>query len=97
MYTRRDFAKMAVASLPLASLAGAQTRAKFSSKINGVQIGAITYCYRSLRDNTEPYSPSSMERLIDRVVDAYVQNGIDCARVLDCYDRTTERGLCQPN
>ncbi|HEU0119320.1 MAG TPA: TIM barrel protein [Bryobacteraceae bacterium] len=40
---RRDFGKAALAALPLASL-----HAKPNSKFGGVQIGAITYCFRAL-------------------------------------------------
>ena len=40
---RRDFAKSALAAVPAASLL-----AKANSKFGGVQIGAITYCFRSL-------------------------------------------------
>lgn len=54
--TRREFGKLAIATMPAAligngSLTGAlaaQTRP--NSKINGVQIGAITYSYRSMPD-----------------------------------------------
>ncbi len=42
-FTRRDFGKLAAAALPVSSLL-----AKPNSKINGVQIGAITYSFRSL-------------------------------------------------
>jgi sugar phosphate isomerase/epimerase len=40
---RRDFAKAALAALPASALL-----AKPNSKFGGVQIGAITYCFRSL-------------------------------------------------
>jgi len=40
---RRDFGKLALATLPIAPLT-----AKPNSKFGGVQIGAITYCFRSL-------------------------------------------------
>ena len=40
---RRDFGKAALAALPASTLL-----AKPNSKFNGVQIGAITYCFRSL-------------------------------------------------
>jgi sugar phosphate isomerase/epimerase len=45
LYTRRDMAKIAVASLPAARALAAP-----NSKFNGVQIGAITYSYRSIPD-----------------------------------------------
>jgi sugar phosphate isomerase/epimerase len=44
MYTRRDFGKMALVSLPLANAFGA-----IQSKFGGVQIGAITYSFRTLK------------------------------------------------
>lgn len=40
---RREFGKLALATLPIAPLT-----AKPNSKFGGVQIGAITYCFRSL-------------------------------------------------
>src|SRR6187455_424416 len=58
-YTRREFGKVAVAGLPAAavlgnseSLFGAFAQAKPNSRINGVQIGAITYSYRSMPDQS---------------------------------------------
>src|SRR5437764_5325367 len=48
-YSRRDFGKLALAGLALPSLAGSRLLAA-SSKINGVQIGAITYSFRSIPD-----------------------------------------------
>jgi hypothetical protein len=41
--SRRDFGKFAFAALPAASLAAAP-----NSKVNGVQIGAISYSFRDL-------------------------------------------------
>src|SRR5215469_1132657 len=43
MYSRRDLGKIALASLPLARASGAIT-----SKIHGVQIGAITYSFGNM-------------------------------------------------
>jgi sugar phosphate isomerase/epimerase len=58
-YTRREFGKMALAGLPAAavlgnseSIFGAFAQAKPNSVINGVQIGAITYSYRSMTDQS---------------------------------------------
>src|SRR5207244_13454681 len=48
-YSRRDFGKLALAGLALPSLAGSRLLAA-GSKINGVQIGAITYSFRSIPD-----------------------------------------------
>src|ERR1035437_9897567 len=42
-FTRRDFGKLAAVALPAASLL-----AKPNSNFNGVQIGTITYSFRSL-------------------------------------------------
>jgi sugar phosphate isomerase/epimerase len=54
-YTRREFGKLALAGLPAAALIetplfGAQARP--NSKFGGVQIGVITYSYRSLPDQS---------------------------------------------
>jgi len=45
LHTRRDFGKLALASIPLA-----KAFAAVNSKFNGVQIGAITYSFRSIPD-----------------------------------------------
>ena len=54
IYSRREFGKRALASLPGAALMGkallGQTRP--NSLINGVQIGTITYSYRSMADQS---------------------------------------------
>lgn len=80
MYTRRDFNKIALTSLPLASVAATKLgAAKPNSKINGVQLGVATYSYRSMRENPRaPLSLSGQERLIDRMVEATAQDGINC-------------------
>ena len=44
-YTRRDFGKIALTAVPLARL-----YANINSKFDGVQIGAITYSFRSIPD-----------------------------------------------
>jgi sugar phosphate isomerase/epimerase len=56
-FTRREFGKLALAGLPAAavlgrteSIFGAFAQAKPNSLINGVQIGAITYSFRSMPD-----------------------------------------------
>jgi sugar phosphate isomerase/epimerase len=58
-YTRREFGKLALAGLPAAavlgrsdSIFGAFAQAKPNSLINGVQIGTITYSYRSMLDQS---------------------------------------------
>src|SRR5689334_9461299 len=44
-FTRRDVGRIALASLPLAKALSAK---KIDSKINGVQIGAITYSFNRI-------------------------------------------------
>src|SRR3954468_16658303 len=44
LYSRRDFGRMVTAGLPVALV----LRARADSKINGVQIGAITYSFRTM-------------------------------------------------
>ena len=58
-YTRREFGQLAFASLPAAavlgraeSIFGAFAEAKPNSVIDGVQIGTITYSYRSMPDQS---------------------------------------------
>jgi sugar phosphate isomerase/epimerase len=57
-YTRREFGKLALAGLPGAAVLGhadvfgALMQAKPNSIINGVQIGTITYSYRSMPDQS---------------------------------------------
>src|SRR5438552_18722917 len=54
IYSRRDFGKLALASLPGAAMLGEAVfgQAKPNSMINGVQIGTITYSYRSMPDQS---------------------------------------------
>src|SRR6476646_567808 len=47
-YTRRELGKMALAAIPLAKLVEIDLWAAINSKINGVQIGAITYSFRTM-------------------------------------------------
>ncbi len=56
-YSRRDFGKFALGTLPVASAILADPRRFFAaekpnSKINGVQIGVITYSFRSMPDQS---------------------------------------------
>ena len=54
-YTRREFGKLALAGLPAAALFETPLlalQAKPNSKIAGVQIGVITYSYRSMSDQS---------------------------------------------
>ena len=80
MLTRREFGKTLLA-VPAATSALAQVRRvpRYASRFNGVRIGAQTYCYRSLRDTTQPWSAQRVDELMGKVVDAMVQNQIDLA------------------
>ena len=59
-YTRREFGKLAIAGLPAAAVLGSSDSVfgaflqapKPNSLINGVQIGTITYSYRSMPDQS---------------------------------------------
>ncbi len=82
MVTRREFGHALLALVPLSSVAWGQTPrrvARYASRFNGVRIGAQTYCYRALRDTTQPWSAPRVDSLMDRVVDGMVQNQIDLA------------------
>ncbi len=75
-YTRREFGKLAFAGLPAAAILGradaifgAFAQAKPNSLINGVQIGTITYSYRSMPDQ-------SAEATLKYVVDSGI-SGIE--------------------
>jgi sugar phosphate isomerase/epimerase len=75
-YTRREFGKLALAGVPAAallgpseSLFGALAQAKPSSVFDGVQIGTITYSYRSMPDQ-------SAEAILKYVVDSGI-SGIE--------------------
>src|SRR6266545_7323289 len=73
-YTRREFGKLALAGLPAAAVLGRNesifsAQAKPNSLINGVQIGTITYSYRSMPDQ-------SAEATLKYVVDSGI-SGIE--------------------
>jgi len=77
-YTRREFGKLAIAGLPAAAVLGSSESifgvaraqaAKPNSLINGVQIGTITYSYRSMLDQ-------SAEATLKYVVDSGI-SGIE--------------------
>jgi sugar phosphate isomerase/epimerase len=53
MYSRRDFGRIALASLPLSAYA-----AKINSVVNGVQLGMITYNWREI-----PRAPGATDQL----------------------------------
>ncbi|MEQ1948121.1 MAG: TIM barrel protein [Bryobacteraceae bacterium] len=78
MITRRTFAATALAALPLASTAFGQKKVTpNASRFGGVQIGVQTYSYRTLRDFTKPLDLAGQKELVNRIVDAMVQNQIN--------------------
>jgi sugar phosphate isomerase/epimerase len=72
-YTRREFTKLALAAAPAMGLVGeplfgaARTQGKPNSLINGVQLGAITYSYRSMRDQS---AEATLQYVIDSGISA---------------------------
>jgi sugar phosphate isomerase/epimerase len=73
-YTRREFGKLALAGLPAAtvlggsgSIFGAFAQSKPNSLIEGVQIGAITYSYRSLPDQS---AEATLKYIVDSGISA---------------------------
>jgi sugar phosphate isomerase/epimerase len=73
-YTRREFGKLALAGLPAAavlgrteSLFGAFAQAKPNSVFNGVQIGTITYSYRSMPDQS---AEATLKYILDSGISA---------------------------
>ena len=74
-YTRREFGKLALAGLPAAALIGRSesifgafaAQAKPNSLINGVQIGTITYSYRSMPDQS---AEATLKYIVDSGISA---------------------------
>ena len=73
-YSRREFGKLALAGLPGAvvlarseSIFGAFAQAKPNSVFNGVQIGAITYSYRSMPDQS---AEATLKYVVDSGINA---------------------------
>jgi sugar phosphate isomerase/epimerase len=73
-YTRREFGKLAFASLPAAavlgraeSIFGAFAEGKPNSLIEGVQIGTITYSYRSMADQS---AEATLKYIVDSGISA---------------------------
>jgi sugar phosphate isomerase/epimerase len=74
-YTRREFGKLALAGLPAAAVLGrsdsifgvAIAQAKPNSLINGVQIGTITYSYRSMPDQS---AEATLKYVVDSGISA---------------------------
>jgi sugar phosphate isomerase/epimerase len=72
-YSRREFGKMALAAAPAVALfetglgGAALWQAKPNSKFNGVQIGAITYSYRSMPDQS---AEATLKYIVDSGISA---------------------------
>jgi sugar phosphate isomerase/epimerase len=73
-YSRREFGKLALAGLPAAavlgraeSLFGAFAQGKPNSLINGVQIGTITYSFRSMPDQS---AEATLKYIVDSGISA---------------------------
>ncbi len=71
-YTRRDFGKLALASLPAAAFAGrggllGAVQTKPNSLVEGVQIGLITYSFRSMPDQS---AEATLRYVVDSGVSA---------------------------
>src|SRR5262245_25512951 len=74
MLTRREFGKLALPGLPVAavvgrteSIFGAFAQAKPNSLIEGVQIGTITYSYRSFLDQS---AEATLKYIVDSGISA---------------------------
>ena len=71
--TRREFGRIALASLPAAALANRPiigalaAQATPNSRFNGVQIGVITYSYRSMPDQS---APATLKYVLDSNISA---------------------------
>src|SRR5437762_13575576 len=74
-YTRREFGKLALAGVPAAAVLGnsesifgvASAQAKPNSVFNGVQIGTITYSYRSMPDQS---AEATLKYILDSGISA---------------------------
>src|SRR5437763_710041 len=72
-YSRREFGKLALATLPVAAFletplfGSALAQAKPNSKFNGVQIGVITYSYRSMPDQS---AEATLKYIVDSGISA---------------------------
>jgi sugar phosphate isomerase/epimerase len=70
MHTRRDFSKIALSTLSVAApLARLQGAARINSTVDGVKLGAISYCFRAMP------RPAGAD-YIDTIVKACVECGI---------------------
>src|SRR4051794_11722776 len=74
-FTRREFGKLALAGVPSAALlartespfGAASAQAKPNSVFNGVQIGTITYSYRSMPDQS---AEATLKYILDSGISA---------------------------
>ena len=81
-YTRRDLGKFALLSLPLAKAFGASM---IDSKIDGVQVGAITYSFNTIA--AEP----------QKIIDAYVSIGLGEAELMSNHCESLAGAPAMPN
>ena len=81
--TRRDLGKIALVSLPLSRAFGAKM---IDSKIDGVQIGAITYSFNTIA-NPDP----------QKIIDAYVAIGLGEAEVMSNHCEALAGAPAMPN
>ena len=65
-YSRREFGKLALSALPATTLLEIQTH-KPNSLIQGVQIGTITYSYRSMPDQS---AEATLRYIVDSGISA---------------------------
>ena len=82
-YTRRDLGKFALLSLPLSRAFGAKM---IDSKINGVQVGAITYSFNTIA-SPEP----------QKIIDAYVSIGLGEAELMSNHCESLAGAPAMPN
>jgi sugar phosphate isomerase/epimerase len=81
-YTRRDLGKFALLSLPLAEAFGASM---IDSKINGVQVGAITYSFNTIAADPQ------------KIIDAYVSIGLGEAELMSNHCESLAGAPAMPN
>jgi sugar phosphate isomerase/epimerase len=82
-FTRRDLGKIALVSLPLSRAFGAKM---IDSKIDGVQIGAITYSFNTIA-NPDPQA----------IINAYVEIGLGEAELMSNHCEALAGAPATPN
>ena len=82
-YTRRDLGKIALVSIPLSRAFGAKM---IDSKIDGVQIGAITYSFNTIA------SPDP-----EAIIKAYVEIGLGEAELMSNHCEALAGATAMPN